>query len=98
MASLDTKMTFTLKDLIMLVGFLSAGFGGYYAIDGRIVNLESSDSTQNIEIAELKEANKAIAGLPKDVQKMQLDIEKNGKTLQIIYFGLVAKDIIPPPK
>ncbi len=98
MASLDTKMSFTLKDLIMLVGFLSAGFGGYYSITGEISDLKKEQVIAKAEIASLKEANKALSSLPKDMARMQIDIKKNGKTITLIYYGLVAENIIPPPK
>lgn len=91
MASLDTKMTFTLKDIIFWITFLASMIGGYITITSDVDILKKDVST-------LKEANKAYASLPEDVQKMQKDIEKNGKTLTVIYYGLVAKNIIPPPK
>ena len=91
MASLDTKMTFTLKDLIFWITFLASGIGGYITITSDVNQLKE-------EVMALKESNKAYASLPKDVQKMQKDIEKNAKTTTAIYYGLVAKGIIPPPK
>jgi len=59
---------------------------------------EETIVSQATQISKLEEANKAYAGLPKDVAKMQFDIEKNAKTTTAIYYGLVAKGIIPPPK
>lgn len=91
MASLDTKMSFTLKDIIFLVTFLASGIGGYVTITSDVDQLKK-------EVMVLKEANKAYASLPKDVQKMQADIEKNAKTTTAIYYGLLAKGIIKPPQ
>ena len=97
MGGLDAKV-FGVKDVISILIVAGGFFAQWYTMNDRVGDLEDANTIQATEISALKEANKALAGLPKDVQKMQLDIEKNGKTLQIIYFGLVAKDIIPPPK
>ena len=91
MAGLDTKMSFTLKDMIFLITFLASGIGGYVTITSDVDQLKK-------EVAVLTEANKAYTNLPRDVQKMQKDIAKNAKTTTAIYYGLVAKGIIPPPK
>ena len=68
MASLDTKMSFTLKDMVFLVTFLASGIGGYVTITGDVDQLKE-------EVTSLKEANKAYASLPKDVQTMQTRIQ-----------------------
>ena len=91
MASLDTKMSFTLKDMVFLVTFLASGIGGYVTITGDVDQLKE-------EVTSLKEANKAYASLPKDVQTMQKNIEDNAKLTKAIYLGLVAKGIIKPPQ
>lgn len=97
MSGLDAKI-FGVKDVVYIIVILSGLFANWYTMDGRVGSLETSDYTQNREIAELKEENKALAGLPKDMAQMQLDVEKNGKTINAIYYGLLAEGIIPPPK
>lgn len=97
MSGLDAKI-FGVKDVVYIIVILSGLFANWYTMDGRVGSLEISDNTQSIEISELKEENKALASLPKDMTQMQIDIEKNGKTITAIYYGLVAKGIIPPPK
>lgn len=91
MGSLNTNMTFSLKDIIMLVGLLVGGITGYVVLQGEVSILKT-------EVAELKEANKAYSGLPADVKKMQLDIAKNAKTTTAIYYGLLANGTIKPPQ
>ena len=95
---MDTKMTFTLKDLITLVGIISIGFGGYYAIDGRLSDLERDHIIVVSDVNDLKSANKAYMSLPKDVEIMKKDIQDNAELTKAIYLGLVAKGIIKPPQ
>ena len=93
MSGLDAKI-FGVKDVVYIIVILSGLFANWYTMDGRVGNLESLKG----DVTELQETNKALASLPKDMAQMQLDIEKNGKTITAIYYGLVAKGIIPPPK
>ena len=95
---MDTKMTFTLKDLIMLVGFICAGFGAYYAIDSRLSDLERDYTIIVSDVNDLESANKAYTSLPKDVETMKKDIQDNAELTKAIYLGLVAKGIIKPPQ
>ena len=95
--SLDKK-GFSLRDVIYIVLIVLGGAANYYTMNDRMGDAESINIVQSTEITELKEANKAYAGLPRDVAKMQIDIAKNAKTTTAIYYGLVAKGIIPPPK
>lgn len=93
MSGLDAKI-FGVKDVVYIIVILSGLFANWYTMDGRVGSLESLKG----DVKELQESNKALASLPKDMAQMQLDIEKNGKTITAIYYGLVAKGIIPPPK
>lgn len=95
--SLDKK-GYSARDLVYVVTIVLGFAANYYTMDDRVGDLEDKVANQAIEIAELKEENKALASLPRDVQRMQIDIEKNGKTITAIYYGLVAEDIIPPPQ
>ena len=95
---MDTKMTFTLKDLITLVGIISIGFGGYYTIDGRLSDLERDYTIVVSDINDLESANKAYMSLPKDVETLKIDVKDNAKLTKAIYLGLVAKGIIKPPQ
>ena len=97
MSGLDAKV-FGVKDVISILIVASGFFAQWYTMNDRVGDLEDSYTTQAIEISALKEENKALSGLPKDVQKMQLDIEKNGKTITAIYYGLLANGTIKPPQ
>ena len=91
MPGLDTKMTLTLKDLIMLIGFLGAGFGGYYSVDSRV------DAVEKITL-KLEQQNEAYINLPRDVETLKEDVKANAKLTKAIYIGLIAKGIIKPPQ
>lgn len=97
MGGLDAKV-FGIKDVIYILMIAGGLFANWYTMDGRVGALEISITSQNSDITDLEEANKTYTSLPGDVQKMQLDIAKNAKTTTAIYYGLVAKGIIPPPK
>ena len=91
MASLDTKMTFTLKDIIFLITFSASVIGIY-------VDLTSDVDQLKEQVASLKEANKAYVGLPKDVETMKKDMKKYGALTETIYYGLLSEGIIKPPQ
>ncbi len=90
MASLDTKMSLTLKDLIFIITVLGGMFGGYYAVTGEIALLKN-------KVMVLEEANKAYIGLPEDVKQIKIGMKEHGKIVNFIYLGLIDKDIIDPP-
>lgn len=91
MASLDTKMSFTLKDIIFLVTFLASGIGGYITITSDVDQMKK-------EISALEEANKAYVTLPKEIQDLTIAHEKTAKVVEAIYLGLVANGTIKPPQ
>lgn len=91
MPGLDTKMTLTLKDLIMLIGFLGAGFGAYYSVTSEIEQLKT-------KVTDLTEANTAYVGLPADVETLTEDMKKYGALTETIYYGLLSEGIIKPPQ
>lgn len=91
MPGLDTKMTLTLKDLIMLIAFLGAGFGGYYSIDSRV------DTVEKITL-KLEQQNEVYINLPRDVETLKEDVKENSVLTKAIYIGLIAKGIIKPPQ
>lgn len=95
--SLDKK-GFSARDVFYILTIALGFSANYYTMNDRVGDLEDSNIAQAKEVAALKEANKAYASLPKDMARMQIDIEKNGKTITLIYYGLVAESIIPPPK
>lgn len=98
MTVLDTKMAFTLKDLIMLVGFLGAGFGGYYSVTSEIESLKNNQVDIVSDIAMLEQKDQAYASLPRDVETLKADVKANAELTKAIYIGLVAKGIIKPPQ
>lgn len=73
MSGLDAKI-FGIKDVITILVVASGFFAQWYTMDDRMGDQEAVNVVQAQEIAELKEAAKSLAALPKDVQKMQLDI------------------------
>lgn len=89
--SLDTKMTFSLKDVIVVIGFLITMVGGYLTLTSEVDQLKE-------DVSILKEANKAYTNLPRDVKTMKKDIQDNAELTKAIYLGLVAKGIIKPPQ
>jgi len=92
------KKGFSAKDVVYIVTIALAFAGNYFTMDDRVGDAESTIIIQSARIIQLEEANKAYSGLPADVAKMQFDIAKNAKTTTAIYYGLVAKGIIPPPQ
>lgn len=98
MTSATDKRSFSARDVVYIVTIVLAFAANYYTMNDRVGDLETLNFTQATEISALQEANKAYASLPKDVQKMQKDIEKNAKTTTAIYYGLLAKGIIKPPQ
>ena len=98
MPVLDTKMTFTLKDLIMLIGFLGAGFGGYYSVTSDMESLKSNQADIVSDISMLEQKNQAYMNLPRDVETLKADVKANAELTKAIYIGLVAKGIIKPPE
>ena len=91
MGGIDTKMTFSLKDLITLVGFLAAGITGYVSVKSEVATLKT-------EVSDLKKANKLYIGLPADVETMKKDMKKYGALTETIYYGLLSEGIIKPPQ
>lgn len=89
MSGLDTKMNLTLKDLIMLIVFLGAGFGAYYSVDSRVTAVETIT-------AKLEGKNEAYINLPRDVETLKEDVKANAVLTKAIYDGLVYKGIIKP--
>lgn len=84
-------MTFTLKDIIMLIGIAIPIVSGF-------LSLQNEVSTLKKEVATLKVANQSYIGLPADVKTMKEDMEKYGALTETIYFGLLAEGIIKPPQ
>lgn len=95
--SLDKK-GYSARDVVWAVTIVLGFSANYYTMDDRVGDLEDSNVSQAKEITELKETNKAYASLPKDVAQMQIDIEKNGKTITAVYYGLLANGTIKPPQ
>ena len=95
--SLD-KRGFSVRDVVYIITIVLAFAANYYTMNDRMGDAESTIVSQASRIVQLEEANKAYASLPKYVQKMQADIEKNAKTTTAIYYGLLAKGIIKPPQ
>ncbi len=91
MGTLNTNMTFSLKEIITLVVMFAGGISGYVVLTGEVATLKT-------QVADLQEANKTYASLPADVQKIQIDMEKNAKKTNAIYYGLLAQGIIKPPQ
>lgn len=98
MGGMDTKMIFTLKDLIMLAGFLGSGLTAYFSITGDIDSIKKDQIVATAERTELKEANKAYVNLPKDVKDLTIAHAKTAKVVEAIYLGLVAEGTIKPPQ
>lgn len=97
MAGLDAKV-FGIKDVITILIISGGFFTQWYTMDARVGTLENEKTILQTEVADLKEANKAYASLPKDMTQMQIDIEKNGKTITAVYYGLLANGTIKPPQ
>lgn len=95
---MDTKMTFTLKDLIMLIGLMGAGFGGYYSVTGEIGDLQNTQIEIVSDVFKLEQKNQAYTSLPRDVETLKEDVKANAELTKAIYIGLVAKGIIKPPQ
>jgi len=92
------KRGFSVKDVIYIVIIVLGGAANWYTMNDRVGDGETERAAMTERVTKLEEANKVYASLPRDVQKMQADIEKNAKTTTAIYYGLLAKGIVEPPK
>jgi len=94
--TMDKNLSFTLKDLIMIVTIIISVIGTYYMLNTKVLILENDNTRLNTKLSEVTSELKAYKGLPSQVGRLEKMVENNAKLTEAIYLGLIAKGIIKP--
>lgn len=93
---MENKFKFTIKELITVVVLLLSMAGTYYKLQSDMDYLKADKAELSRKISELEHKINTYSSLPQQVETVSNKVAENGKMLNVIHDGLIAKGIISP--
>ena len=93
---MENKFKFTVRELVTAILILISILGTYFKLQSDMDYLKEDKVELSQKISELEHKINTYSSLPSQVETVSDKVAANGKMLNVIHDGLIAKGIISP--